>query len=76
MSVEGYDNHFEGAISMGNPLANLGNGLLKKPGDKASAEITKSGRGVIKINTKETKYSKTVYPSTGTTVETKTTRKK
>lgn len=50
--------------------------VLKKPGDKLSARVTDSGRKVLKINTEEVTYSAVQYPSTGTIVETKTTRKK
>lgn len=48
---------------------NLG-GLLSSPGDKFSAEVTKSGRQVVKIATKTIRRSIVNYPSTGTTVET------
>lgn len=50
---------------------------LQKPGDKASACITPSGRKVVKIETDNgnSKYSATQY-STGTVVETKTKKKK
>ncbi len=65
---------------MGNFLTNLflkakDNGVLKNPGDNLSARITKSGRKVLKIDTEDVKYSATQY-SSGTTVETKTTRPK
>ncbi len=45
---------------------------LKKPGDKISAEITHSGRQVMKLHTENNtiKHSLTRYPSTGTEVET------
>lgn len=43
--------------------------LLKKPGDKMSAEITPTGRKVAKIKLGDVKRSKTVYPG-GRTVET------
>lgn len=46
--------------------------VLREPGDKASMEITKSGRRVGKIDTKVLKMSQTLYPSTGTIVETRT----
>lgn len=48
---------------------NLG-GLLSSPGDKFSAEVTKSGRRVAKLATKAIRHSIVNYPSTGTTVET------
>ena len=50
-------------------------GLLSKPGDKMSAEVTKTGRKVMKIHTSEGKHSVTQYKN-GTTVETIVTRKK
>ena len=50
--------------------------VLKVPGDKLSARVTDSGRKVIKVNTEEISYSAVQYPTTGTVVETKTTRKK
>lgn len=57
---------------MSNELTPFGtNGVLKQPGDKLSAEITPSGREVVKIDTSETKESAVRYPSTGTIVETK-----
>lgn len=45
---------------------------LKKPGDKFSAEITPTGRQVMKLHTDNDtlKHSLTRYPSTGTVVET------
>ena len=62
---------------MENPLSSLFNGnkdneLLKNPGDKLEARVTKTNRQVIKYSTNEVKYSATRYPS-GKTVETKTT---
>ncbi len=45
-------------------------GPLKKPGDKFSAEITKTEKQVVKIDTTETKWSVVKYPGTGTVVET------
>ena len=51
-------------------------GLLSKPGDKFSAEITSSGRQVTKLNTEEIKRSAVRYPSTGTIVETIVHKKK
>ena len=48
--------------------------ILREPGDKISMEVTKSGRRVGKINTKVLKMSQTLYPSTGTIVETRTIR--
>lgn len=62
-------------ISVFNSLtAKDNNGLLKKPGDKIEARVTKSSRKVLKINTEDVKYSATEYPN-GTRVETKTTRR-
>lgn len=57
-----------GLFDIKNPFSN--NGILKKPGDRLSANITKSGKQVIKIHTATTKRSATKYPSTGTIVET------
>lgn len=51
-------------------------GLLSKPGDKFSAEITPTGKQVVKIDTEETKRSAVRYPSTGTVVETIVHKKK
>ncbi len=53
---------------MKNPISNLFNqgsngGILKKPGDKLTAEITKSGKGVIKIKTNDIHQSATLYPN-------------
>lgn len=45
-------------------------GLLRKPGDKVSAEITPSGLQVVKLITSEVKRSAVRYPGTGTVVET------
>lgn len=58
-------------------LALFKNRLLSQPGDKMSAEITKSNRkvGKISLNHGENKYSITQYPN-GTTVETRTTKRK
>ncbi len=54
----------------------INNGSLKNPGDKLTAEVTKTGRQVIKIRTSEEgKYSATRYKN-GTIVETRTTRPK
>ena len=50
--------------------------ILKRPGDKLEANMTKSGRKVLKIDTAEVKYSVVQYPTTNTVVETKTTRLK
>lgn len=50
-------------------LSNL-KSLLSKPGDKFTAEITKSGKEVIKLLTSEEKHSAVRYPETGTIVET------
>ena len=44
--------------------------LLSSPGDKFSAEITKSGRQVVKLTTDEIRRSAVRYPNTGTVVET------
>lgn len=38
-------------------------GILKQPGDKMSAEITKTGKAVVKIKTNELNQSATIYPS-------------
>lgn len=51
-------------------IKSLGNGLLTKPGDKLTAEISPSGKQVIKIATDTIKKSMVRYPSTGTVVET------
>ena len=61
---------------MKNWLDNLGNSILKKPGDELSARITDTGRKVLKVSTDngKQKYSKTQYKN-GTVVETKTTKK-
>lgn len=45
-------------------------GLLSKPGDKFSAEVTPTGKQVVKIATEEIKRSAVRYPETGTVVET------
>lgn len=45
-------------------------GILIRPGDKFSAEITKTGKQVVKIATSEIRYSAVRYPETGTVVET------
>lgn len=54
-----------------------GNGQLEKPGDKFSAEITKSGRGVAKLSKDNGnfKYSETHYKN-GTVVKTQTEKRK
>lgn len=44
--------------------------LLTKPGDKFSAEVTKTGKQVVKIATSEIKRSAVKYPETGIIVET------
>ena len=59
---------------LANIILNSGEDLLKKPGDKFTAEITKSGRGVAKLKTSEKKMSMTYYPSTRTRVTTITER--
>ena len=43
--------------------------LLSKPGDRLIAEITPTGKEVIKLITKETKRTAIRYPSTDTIVE-------
>lgn len=43
-------------------------GFLSKPGDKFEAEVTASGKQVIKIRNSEMQQSITRYPSTGTEV--------
>ena len=48
--------------------------ILKEPGDRMEARVTRSGRKVLTVDTSEIKYSKTVYKN-GTEVETKTTRR-
>ncbi len=50
-------------------------GILSKPGDKMSAEVTKTGRKVMKVHTSAGKHSVTQYPN-GTTVKTIVNRKK
>lgn len=50
-------------------VSNLKN-LLSKPGDKLTAEITPTGKQVIKLFTGEVKHSAVRYPETGTIVET------
>lgn len=50
-------------------LSNL-KSLLSKPGDKFTAEITPTGKEVIKLVTSEVKRSAIRYPKTGTVVET------
>ena len=50
-------------------VSNLKN-LLSKPGDKFTAEITPTGKEVIKLWTSEVKHSAVRYPETGTVVET------
>lgn len=54
---------------------NSGNGILKNPGDSFTARISKTGRGIMKINTTETKTSFVKYP-TGTIVKTEVFKKK
>ena len=44
--------------------------LLSEPGDEMSAEVTRTGRQVIKIKTKKGKKSAVRYPSTGKIVVT------
>lgn len=52
-------------------------GILTQPGDRLEAYVTKSGRNVLKIQKSngDYKYSATQYPTTGTVVETKSTKK-
>lgn len=50
--------------------------FLSKPGDKFSAEITKTGNRMVKIDTEVTKRSAVKYPYTGTVVETIVHKKK
>jgi hypothetical protein len=59
-----------------NELAVIKNNGLENPGDNLSARITDTGRQVLKVERKNggEKYSATRYPSTGTIVETKTTK--
>ncbi len=57
-----------GLFDIINSISN--NGILKNPGDNLSAQITKSGKQVIKVHTSTVKRSATRYPSTGTIVET------
>lgn len=57
-------------ISLPSIFKSIGNGILSKPGDKLTAEITSSGRQVVKIATSGIKRSVVRYPETGTTVET------
>lgn len=51
--------------------------ILQNPGDKLEAKVTDSNRKVLKVSKDNgnSKYSVTQY-SNGTTVETKTTKKK
>lgn len=50
--------------------------ILKERGDSMDARITESGRKVLRVTKKNgNNYSATQYPN-GTTVETKTTRRK
>lgn len=44
--------------------------LLSKPGDKFTAEITPSGKEVVKLFRNGVKRSAIRYPETGTIVET------
>ena len=52
-------------------------GLLRNPGDRLEAKVTKTNRQVLKVSTNNgnTKYSATRYQN-GTIVETKVTKKK
>lgn len=63
---------FEGGdfMSLLPALQEFFSGLLSKPGDKFSAEITPTGKQVVKIDTEDIKRSAVRYPSTGTVVET------
>ena len=51
------------------PVTKLLSNILKKPGDKLTAEITKSGSKVLKTIIDGRKHSLIQYPS-GTIVET------
>ena len=44
-------------------LFNKKNGILKEPGDKISAEVTKKGRKVVKLKNKHGKMSVVEYPN-------------
>lgn len=59
-----------------NEIAVVEQANLSRPGDKLSARITPTERQVLTIekNDGADKYSKTLYPTTGTVVETKTTK--
>ncbi len=48
----------------------FGSGHLTSPGDMFSAKVTKSGRQVVKLATKDIKRSAVRYPGTGKIVET------
>lgn len=48
------------------------NGILKEPGDRIEARITKTKRKVLKVHTSKGKYSAVQYPD-GKLVETRTT---
>ena len=52
--------------------------FLTNPGDEASIRVTDSGRRVGKAKSGDGSwsYSKTEYPTTGTVVETRTTKRK
>ncbi len=58
-------------------LVKKSNEMLKQPGDKISAEITKSGRRVAKLSKDKGnfKYSETHYQN-GTVVKTQTEKRK
>lgn len=51
-------------------ILRVASGFLTRPGDKFSAEVTKSGKQVVKLVTSEIKRSAVRYPETGTIVET------
>ena len=65
--------------SIFSPASNTSKRILTKPGDKLTAEITKTGKQVIKLRSSEANRSAVRYPKTGTIVETivyKPTRRK
>lgn len=51
-------------------ISSIPKGLLSRPGDKLSAEITPTGKQVVKLLTSETHRTAVRYPETGTIVET------
>ncbi|MBO6116045.1 MAG: hypothetical protein J6P14_02695 [Ruminococcus sp.] len=50
------------------PIIKVFSALLKSPGDKFSAEVTKTGKQVVKLNTSEMKKTIVKHP-TGRIVE-------